>query len=860
MLRRVRTLLVPASLLFGFIAIGVLVLTQSASALPPAGSDTFNITAEVGVASRLGEETIPLTGTFSVERGDPVIDEKTGVEVVAAEIVAIDLQGESVTGPITVFHNPDFPSIGEIRSQQEPPVQFPADSFFDIFVEAGLPISGSRSSPTVHNEIPLRLVPVENGIEVPLTEWPPIGVTYEANPEECVPLLPELPAEICVTHVSIVVGDLKTPTPTSTPCPPESCTPTPSSTPTQTPCPVEVCPLTPTPTSIPPTPTSTPTEPPLPEDPTFSVAAGGPSGAHPADFLGLGDALVAPAGNDDFADAFEIETFPFSGVQSTLNATTEPGENLNPTGCVIFSPNSKGATVWYRFTAPVTAVMSASTAGSNFDTVLAIYVGDSLATLSALGCDDDSGPGTQSEMSLPLTQGITYYLQAGGFGGRTGTLILIVDFAAVSGADTGLRGFILCDSLGLTADGCDDGSDGDQDDLDAISFGLDFEEGDFTLAFSVAPGSTGLGGSGVAQQAACTPAQPQADEFMTNANGTNELFFDGDGIGGSCPTTHSLGLIEGLTSDDLDALNEQPPSSVDDLSDGTLNDRVFISLAAGSPSLEALGHGPADILWTAGIAPGVYASAASLGLLPGDDIDGMCINDVGGGPAFDPETDTVLFSLAPGSPTLADLGASAGDVLEPGPRVHLRAGQMGLRVSDDINALKCFRKADPDVETVAVGDFYFCGPLFENGVCDTIIEPGMTVQWDFGPAEVPHTVTECGATCDSATASPLFDSGVIDDGSTFEFTFDTPGTYLYYCAIHPQQQRGRIIVLSLGDANCNGDVNAIDAALTLQLIAGLVGSLSCEANADVNGDGAVNAIDVALILQFTAGLLDQLPP
>lgn len=846
MLRRVRKFLVPAGLFFGFIAIGVLILTQSASALPPAGFDTFNITAEVSVTSRLGEETISLTGTFGVERSDPVIDEITGVEVVAAEIVAIDLQGESVTGPITVFHNPDFPSTGEIRSLQEPPVQFPADSFFDIFVEAGLPISGSRSSPTIHNEIPLRLVPVENGDEVPLAAWPPIGVTYEANPEECVPLLPELPAEICVNAISIEVGASKTPTPTSTPCPPEVCPPIPTLTPTQTPRPV---------TPISPTPTFTPTPPLLPEDPTFSVAPGGPSGAHPADFLGLGEAQVVPTGNDAFANAFEIETFPFSGVQNTISATTEPGENLTPTGCLA----SKGATVWYRFTAPVTATFIASTRGSNYDTMLAIYSGDSLETLTALDCDDDTG-GLQSELSLPLTQGTTYHLQAGGFGGRAGTLILTVDFQAASGAGTAFPGFISCDSLGLTADGCDDGSDGDQDDLDAISFGLDFEPGEVALAFSVAPGSGGLGSSAVAQQAACIPAEPQADEFVTNADGSNELFFDGDGLGAACPTSHSLGLMEGLSSDDLDALNDQPPSSVDELGDGNLDGVVFISLSAGSPSLETLEQGPADILWTVGFTPGVYASAASLGLLSGDDIDGMCINDFGGGPAFDPETDTVLFSLAPGSPTLADLGASAADVLEPGPRVHLRAGQMGLRVSDDINALKCFRKADPDVETVAVGDIYFCNPSFQEDVCDTAINPGMTVQWDFGPSDLRHTVTECGETCENPTTSPLFDSGVIDDGSTFDFTFDTPGTYLYYCTIHPQQQRGRIIVLSLGDANCSGDVTAIDATLTLQLIAGLVNSLSCEANADVNGDGTVTSIDAVLILQFTAGLLDQLPP
>lgn len=64
----------------------------------------------------------------------------------------------------------------------------------------------------------------------------------------------------------------------------------------------------------------------------------------------------------------------------------------------------------------------------------------------------------------------------------------------------------------------------------------------------------------------------------------------------------------------------------------------------------------------------------------------------------------------------------------------------------------------------------------------------------------------------------------------------------------------------VGDASCDGVVNSIDAALTLQLIADLLEAFSCPANVDVNGDGRVDAIDAALILQFDAGFLDSLPP
>jgi hypothetical protein len=60
--------------------------------------------------------------------------------------------------------------------------------------------------------------------------------------------------------------------------------------------------------------------------------------------------------------------------------------------------------------------------------------------------------------------------------------------------------------------------------------------------------------------------------------------------------------------------------------------------------------------------------------------------------------------------------------------------------------------------------------------------------------------------------------------------------------------------------NGDGRVNAVDSALILQLVAGLIDDLPYMNNADVNLDGFVNAIDSALILQFTAGIIPTLPP
>ncbi len=94
---------------------------------------------------------------------------------------------------------------------------------------------------------------------------------------------------------------------------------------------------------------------------------------------------------------------------------------------------------------------------------------------------------------------------------------------------------------------------------------------------------------------------------------------------------------------------------------------------------------------------------------------------------------------------------------------------------------------------VPVGDLWFCDSANQNGVCSTEISVGDTVIWDFGSASLPHTTSNCGASCDSADGS-LWDSGTINDGSTFQFTFSEEGTYLYRCDIHPAQMQGQIVV------------------------------------------------------------------
>src|ERR1700693_3126022 len=65
------------------------------------------------------------------------------------------------------------------------------------------------------------------------------------------------------------------------------------------------------------------------------------------------------------------------------------------------------------------------------------------------------------------------------------------------------------------------------------------------------------------------------------------------------------------------------------------------------------------------------------------------------------------------------------------------------------------------------------------------VPAGTKVTW-INHDDVPHTAT--------STAKPrLFHSGTLDTDDKFSFVFTTPGTYDYFCAVHPHMT-GQIIV------------------------------------------------------------------
>ena len=127
---------------------------------------------------------------------------------------------------------------------------------------------------------------------------------------------------------------------------------------------------------------------------------------------------AGPPANDHFVGGQEIAGYEGNGVPGfTLDATKEAGEPDH-------SGDPGGHSIWYRWTAPDTGQVRFSTTGSDFDTLLAIYTGDTVATLTPIAANDDSGGTQRSEVTFRVDGGTVYHLAVDGSGGDSGNALL----------------------------------------------------------------------------------------------------------------------------------------------------------------------------------------------------------------------------------------------------------------------------------------------------------------------------------------------------------------------------------------------------------------------------------------------------
>lgn len=153
-----------------------------------------------------------------------------------------------------------------------------------------------------------------------------------------------------------------------------------------------------------------------------------------AGMIGLAPvASAAPPANDSFADAAALTGATTTATGTTQGAGAEPGEPLP-------FAHDGASSVWWRWVAPTAVPVEVSLAGSSFDTVLAVYTGATVGSLTEIASDDDDAGGRQSALTFTPVAGATYYLQVNGYDStESGTVALAVRSpqAAIWGTVTG---------------------------------------------------------------------------------------------------------------------------------------------------------------------------------------------------------------------------------------------------------------------------------------------------------------------------------------------------------------------------------------------------------------------------------------
>jgi len=100
-------------------------------------------------------------------------------------------------------------------------------------------------------------------------------------------------------------------------------------------------------------------------------------------------------------------------------------------------------------------------------------------------------------------------------------------------------------------------------------------------------------------------------------------------------------------------------------------------------------------------------------------------------------------------------------------------GVMALIVAVSVVAANPARAAETEV---AIHNFTYAPQQIT-------VKAGTTVTW-INRDDIPHTVT---------SKTMLFKSNALDTDDKFSFTFTAPGTYPYFCALHPHMT-GTIVV------------------------------------------------------------------
>lgn len=127
--------------------------------------------------------------------------------------------------------------------------------------------------------------------------------------------------------------------------------------------------------------------------------------------------------NNNFANAqiLAVSGCAGSATGTNIGADKETGElNHSP------DENPGGGSVWYHWQAPSSGSVTINTSGSNYDTMLAVYTGNSVGGLTLIVRNDDVSLGTvvHSEVTFSAVAGTVYKIAVDGWGGDAGNILL----------------------------------------------------------------------------------------------------------------------------------------------------------------------------------------------------------------------------------------------------------------------------------------------------------------------------------------------------------------------------------------------------------------------------------------------------
>jgi hypothetical protein len=133
---------------------------------------------------------------------------------------------------------------------------------------------------------------------------------------------------------------------------------------------------------------------------------------------------AVPAG-DNFVDRVRLTGASGLVAWNNTSATREPGEPNH-----VGKPGGKS--IWYTWTAPATGVATFSAVGSAFDTLLAVYNGNSVTNLTLVESDEDRGGFFTSVARFNVIGGVEYQIAIDGFGAEFGECVFSWLFVATT--------------------------------------------------------------------------------------------------------------------------------------------------------------------------------------------------------------------------------------------------------------------------------------------------------------------------------------------------------------------------------------------------------------------------------------------